>query len=358
MFTRKNLTLAVAAFAALTIMTGGGPLAQTRITASTTDVAPYFPLRVGNQWVYQRNSATQRDQWRAEVTGRVIAANGRAYFSLAGYFGPSRLVRASARNVVSEFNPNRTSDNLWYLLGGSVGTTWEIQLVPLPTATLIPDCISGSKATIASRSEVVKVPAGEFRDVVRVDYRSPCADAGLNSEWFAPGVGLVRREENSFAGPIVSELVSSEIGDLSLPRLPYSTALLLDRPLYYNNLMPSTIPNPIPTVTGFFVLRNRTSTPVELLFGGCKSVSLKVVDETGQVLVTASGNDGGCCLCLNIQRFILVNDTLTLPFSFKLATADGKPLADGHYGVVATLDTLETNLDPSATARIEVQSAY
>ncbi len=356
MIRRGVVPLAVAALLALAASIDASP-AQTRLTAKT-ELASYFPLRVGDQWVYQRTSAAQHGEWRADVTGRVTAANGRVYHTLAGYFGPVRLVRTNSRNAVMEFNPDGPSDNLWYLLGGPVGATWEIQLEPQPTASPAADCISGSKATIGSRSEVIRVPAGEFRDVVRVDYRSLCADAGLNSEWFAPGVGLVRREENSFVGPVVSELVSAEVGDISLPRLPYLTALTLDRPLYYNNLMPSPVPDPIPTVRGSFVLRNRTSSPVDFLFGGCKSVSLKVVNEAGDVLLTASGNDGGCCLCLNIQRFTLVNDTLTLPFSFKLATPDGKPLPDGRYGVVATLDALETNLAPSATIRIEVQTLY
>lgn len=358
MLTRRLTIPLIAALAALAVAPTLLP-AQTRL-ARSTDVAPYFPLRVGNVWVYQRSSPAtpEREEWRAAVTGRVTARNGQTYFALAGYFGPSRLVRSTLRDTVSELNPDGNADNLWYLLGAPVGTSWTLTLEPLPTLGPAADCVSGSKATLAGRAETLRVPAGEFTGVVRVDYRAPCADAGLVSEWFAPGVGLVRRVEDSFAGPVVSELVRAELGERALPLLPYSSTLSLDRPVYVNNLMPPIGPESVPVVHAVYALRNRTDLPIELVFGGCKSVSVEVVDEAGEVVLRARGDDGGCCVCRSIQSVTLVNDAVAIATSFRLATADGRPLPDGRYAVRATLDVLEPIQRPSATAPIVVRSTH
>jgi uncharacterized protein YceK len=354
---KRKMLAALSLVGALALVPGAG-LAQTRVGRSAVG-SPWFPLGVGNQWVYTRAGAAGASSWKAEVPDRVTAANGRAYFALSGYFGPRRLVRAALSGAVSEYNPDGTYDNLWYLLGAPVGATWVLQLEPLPVLSPVADCISGSKAILASRTERVRVPAGEFADVVRVDYRSPCVDAGLTSEWFAPGVGLVRRAETSFAGAVVSELAQAEVGDLILPRLPYSTSLALDSPAYVNNLMPPVGPDSLPTVRGAFILRNRTNVPVEFTFSGCVSVRIEVSNEAGDVVLTAHANDGGCCLCTVLLPFRLVDDTLVVPVSFRLQTADGKPLPDGRYGVTATLNALESPLLlPAATDRIEVRSIY
>ena len=194
---------------------------------------------------------------------------------------------------------------------------------------------------------------------MRVDYRAPCADAGLASEYFTPGVGLIKRVEQTFAGPRVSELLRARVGETDLPRLPYASALELESPHYVNNLMPIIGPDALPVVRGAYVLRNRTSLPVELIFSGCKSVTVRVLNEAGEVVAQGSGNDGGCCACDNVFRYTLANDVLALPFAFKLATPKSEPLADGRYSVEATLDALEMpRTRPSASAPIRVSSIY
>jgi hypothetical protein len=361
---RFALPLVLAALA-LAAVSSAGPgatpaVAQTRTLAGTDTTLGYFPLMVGNTWTYERAGALSRDTWTATVADRVVAPNGQTYFALDGYFGPRRLVRSSPRQVVSEHNPDGRDDNLWYLLGAPVGTAWVIQLEPLPTLGPMADCVSGSKVVVASRSEVVKVPAGEFRSVVRLDFSSPCADAGIASEWFAPGIGLVRREESSFAGPIVSELLKAEVGGQSLPRLPYTTSLELDRPGYVNNLMPPLGPDSIPTLRGLFAVRNRTSIPIAFEFGGCASLSIVLVNERGEEVLASRADDGGCCICDNIHVVRLANDSLIIPFALRLATPDaGQPLPDGRYAVVATLQALGSPaLRPAATATIEVSSIH
>jgi hypothetical protein len=323
------------------------------------EVPSYFPLEVGNRWVYERRGPIGSEPWTVAVRDRVTTPKGELYFVLDGYFGPRRLVRTTLRSAVSEFDPDGPADNLWYRLGAEVGATWQIQLEPPPTLSPIADCVNGSKALLASRSAVVTVPAGTFERVVRVDVSSPCADAGIESEWFAPGVGLIRRQETSFAGPVVSELVWTAFGDPARSRLPYSSSLSLDQPVYVNNLMPPIGPGAIPTVRGRLVVSNTTDIPVRFAFPGCISVDVVVRDEAGNEVLRARGEGGGCCLCNDLLNVSLVNDALVVPFSFRLGTRAGQPLADGRYAVTATLETLDVApLRPSATAAVEVRSVH
>ncbi len=344
-----------------------GPSAAARETRAVVrgrtplvNALSYFPLQLGNTWHYARQGAGAVDTWRAAVSERFVSPAGRAYFAIDGYFGPRRLLRTAPGNAVWEYNPGIPGDNLVYQLGAPVGTTWVLQLEPLPLlASPLPDCFTGSRLTVGSRSEVVTVPGGVFTDVVRIDWSGPCADAGITAEWFAPGVGLIKRTEDSFTGPITSELVQAELGPQLLPQAPYATVLSIDRPEYVNDLMPPLGPDSIPTVRGAFTVRNSTAIPINLPFGGCKSLAIVVFDALGNEVLRARSDDGGCCLCTIFQPFRLLRNVLALPFAFKLQTPDGQPLKDGRYGIAVTLETLdEPKVRPSATVTIEVRSVH
>lgn len=320
----------------------------------------YFPLRSGYEWVYQRTSpAGGTESWRATVLEGSVASSRQNYLALAGYLaGEPRLVRVDGRDIVTEANPSGRTDFLWYQLGAPVGTSWEFQLAPA-TASDTPDCFDGAKVTVASRSDVVRVPAGEFRDVVHLEYRAQCADAGPVGEWFAPGVGLIKRVESSFAGEVVSELVSAQLGEVAVPGLGYTTTLHLGSPVLLNDLMPPVGPDSLPLVRGAVVLRNDTEFPITLTFTGCKSVAVEVRNDAGEVVAEGRGDDGGCCACDDVVSVTLGRGQLRLPFAFTLASAAGAPLADGRYALTATVQTSGQGvLRPSATAAIEVHSVY
>lgn len=357
---RRALILAGGLAAALVAAVGELP-AQTRTrTAFDATRESYYPLAVGNHWVYSRRGPAGVDGWKVVVSDFRKAPNGHRYFVLNGYFGETaRLVRRGLRDNVGEFNPGSNTDHLWYLLGAPVGTSWRMELEPVDDAGTPGDCVNGSRLAIVSRSERLEVPAGSFANVVHVRFQPPCADAGILEEWFAPGVGLVRRVENSFAGPVVSDLVRAEVGGRDMPRLPYSSTLAIDQPVYVNNLMPIWSPDALPIVRGAFAVRNETPIQISFTFSGCKSVSVRVRDTAGNEVLRASGNDGGCCECDNVFGFDLVEDVLVIPVGFRLMTPDGNPLPDGRYAVEVNLDTLETGgVHPSATAEIEVRSIH
>lgn len=351
-------TVLLAAVAVAVPATAADQPVTTRIRPELSARA-YFPLQPGFRWVYEVVGAIgARRTWQVEVLDRpapMPLMPGHAYLPLVGYFdsGP-RNVRSDPFGNVFERSGD-TRDHLWYLLGTPVGTSWELSTAPPELS-----CLAGVRLTIGARDEVVTVPAGEFRDVVRVDYSgSQCADAGITTEWFAPGVGLVRRAETTIAGPLVSNLVLAELGQTVWPRAAYETSLHLASPRYVNNLMPPVGPEALPHVQGAVVVRNRSDQPVELVFGGCRSVTVEVRDQAGTTVRQHRADDGGCCSCDNLVTVVLVRDALIFPFSFTLAGAGESPLSDGFYSLTATLDTVGSEaLRPSARAKIEVQSVY
>jgi hypothetical protein len=356
-------TTRILSWAAVLVVGLGGAVAPAqgqREVRPALRTPSYFPLTVGNQWVYRKAGAGETSTWKVEVVEAGMPAGPWLFFRLDGYFqGPPRMVRGDRGGAVRELGPGGDREYLWYLLVAPVGTIWQLQLAPSPTANPVADCVDGSRLVVASRDEVVKVPAGEFTRVVRVDFRSPCADAGITSEWFAPGVGLVRREETSIAGPVVSELVQAELDGVALPRTVYSTTLSLDSPRYVNNLMPPVGPGALPTARGSFALRNLTDTPVELTFRGCKSASVVVESETGEIVLRARADDGECCDCENLLAVTLLHDVLALPLSVTLSTEKGEPLPSGRYSIAVTLDTVgATGSRPSARLPFEIVAIY
>lgn len=287
----------LAVLVGLGVLVGGlvpaGASAQGQVRESLRAVS-YFPLAPATYWEYEKQgpSCGAACRWRVEVMGEVSPTPFEGALGLKGYFpGPARKVRSLPLGVVTEVRPGGGRDALWYMLRAPVGLGWTLELAGDSVDTAGLSCIDGSWVRVASRSETVRVPAGEFRDVVKLEFRSKCVDAGITAEWFAPGVGLVRREEATIAGVLVSDLVETNAGGgFPLP-LPYSTALILDRAVAVNDLMPPVNPAKLPVLKGALSVRNDSMFPIELVFGGCKKLLVEVTNAEGEVVVGARFDD-------------------------------------------------------------------
>jgi hypothetical protein len=315
----------------------------------------YFPLHTGYRWVYAiHGGLSARGTWEVNVGDE----HAGSYHELSGYFG--RNVRTDVRMVGATLPANvvergdNGQDYLWYEFDGRVGRSWIMRFPPGEN----PGCEGGATLSIGARDEVISVPAGEFKQVIRIDFITACADAGIMSEWFAPGVGLIRREESTIAGPLVSELVYAELGQTVLPEAAYSTSLILSSPRYVNNLMPPVDPSQLPRVTGVVVVRNQTDEPVELVFpSSCRGVRLDVRNQAGELVLVKSTLEGVVCAQV-VERVVLTRRALVVPFSFALADEAGRPLPDGSYSLTAVLLTGVEALQPAARAKIEVSSTH
>ena len=313
----------------------------------------FFPLDTGYRWVYTVQGLGSSRTWEVKVKGEQSAAPFRFHFELSGYFGEeSRLVRTTLFGTVLERGDNG-KDYLWYEFGGRVGKSWVMELASGDA----PTCEDGASLRIGARDEVVTVPAGQFKQVIRIDFMTKCADAGITREWFAPGVGLIRREETSIAGPVISELVYAELGEKVLPSSTYSTTLELSSSRYVNNLMPPVDPSKLPRVRGTFIVRDQTAEPGKLVFSSsCIGLQLEMRNQAGEVVLQINNTSGP--LCLSVVTLVdLGKQALVVPFSFKLADKDGKPLPDGAYSITAVLLT-HGDEHPAAKALIHVTSVH
>jgi len=330
-------------------------------TPPLTRGSSYFPLGVGYKWIYTLSGVAGAATRQVEVVSATMTPTGGMLYELKGYFGDEPVwVMASPSGRVVQVEVWAASAQIeekqpfvWYELGGEVGRRWTMNMPE-------ENCQDGVLLEIGARDDKVSVPAGDFLRVVRVDTVTPvCVDAGIVSESFAPGVGLVKRIENTIAGPRVWELTYAELGRVILPLGRYSTALHLSSPRYVNNLMPPVGPDSLPRVRGAFSVRNLTEDPAELVFSGCRSLTLEVRNDKGELVLTTSSNDGGCCECDSLVTVDLTKGAFALAFAFKLADQEGNPLPDGFYTITAILDTVGSEyLRPAARAKIEVASTH
>jgi len=201
-----------------------GPTAQDWAVESSTgpregtgggNTGSYFPLHVGDRWIYELGGPTRngvrhgRDPETAEVT--VMGSHtedGRQVFDLDGYLFPM-----SGRELqFFDEAPGQTVEltdrgtGLWYPWSGFPGG--EVY-VAIPTFG--PDCFHGSTGALRALG-TVSVPAGTFENAATIDYLSnPCADLGPAHEVLAPGVGLIERRVNTYAGEAIWSLVYANV---------------------------------------------------------------------------------------------------------------------------------------------------
>jgi hypothetical protein len=106
-----------------------------------------------------------------------------------------------------------------------------------------------------------------------------------------------------------------------------------------------------------FEVKNARGEPVSYRFAGCKSASIRVIDELGQAVLESRTDDGGCCACKSILQVELDQDMLAFSTGLRLVQKDGMPLPNGRYAVVVVLDTLGSpSLRPAASAEIELKA--
>lgn len=165
--------------------------------AATVQAADFLPLQDGNRWVYREATTGQTLEVRV---GTPVMTNGKVYYSLTGFSPTRQLVRVNE------------AGNLVY---------WdeELEAEPLLTGfryTGTPFSASGRECPAWATVEEKRAPyagAAGYWQALRVSYQPyACADAGVLDEQFAENIGMVRRVENSIAGPRTFDLVYARVG--------------------------------------------------------------------------------------------------------------------------------------------------
>ena len=291
--------------------------------------ANYFPLAVGNSWTYTIEGRAASGTVTVRVTESVETA-GRQYFRLEGFTPQPALVRVGSRDRLWEFRPDSGTEHLWYDFAAAQGTTWRSEL-PHP-------CLGTAK--LASRHSDAAVPAGDFNAALVIRYGATiCADAGIQEEVFAPGIGLLRRTETTIAGPRSMALTEARVGSRVIRSSALSFSLSIDQPVYIPNLMPPVTPDrAVPVMRARITIRNTTNFPLRLGFSSGQRFDLAIRDSNGQDIYRWSAT----------RLFTQETGTLelspgekTFSTEIPLGQQAGRPLPQGRYVAEAWLTTAE-----------------
>ena len=208
---------------------------------------------------------------------------------------------------------------------------------------------AGATMTLAANDETVRTGAGTFDDCRRFTFQTPpgVADAGWGSIWFAPGVGVVKWTQNSFAGPVVYALQTASVGGITYPQPivtgGLSVSLETDR---YEYVFPALAPVANIYATATLTITNATGTPIDLTFGSGQTFDIELIDSSGRVAWIWSAN----------KSFIQVVTQQQLTGTMTLSDSIPLPAADEDYTVKMYLTTIGgRSFAGSAPIRVRVR---
>jgi hypothetical protein len=149
----------------------------------------YFPTAVGTRWEYVADGTDKLDHTREVTEATVGDGTTTAVFtwtSHGGQYTSASVYRVDAKQVArtgwSKEQPFDTPALMWKA-EAKAGDTWTVGIVGPAEATQF-------TATRGKETEVT-TPAGKFK-AVPVTIRPGKNEKEANTYWYAPGVGLVR----------------------------------------------------------------------------------------------------------------------------------------------------------------------
>jgi hypothetical protein len=272
--------------------------------------ADYFPLQVGNQWIYRNPFGVHT----VEIT-RSQVFDSNEYFFLSGAFGGDAWVRKADDGTVWQRDSETGKDNIRLKLETPQGGSFE---------TVIDPC--NHRGIMISRESKVSTPVADFQDVLEISYPAAnCADAGLEREYYAPWIGLVSSSAITFAGPRKSELIYARIGGVTvLTSREHSFALSLDKVVYDGG-----------ELFARMTLRNTQEAPVKLVFSSGQTFEVVIRNEAGEKVYQWSADK----TFLQALREELVEGEKNWVATVPLGTS-GASLAPGKYVAEAWLVTV------------------
>jgi len=289
--------------------------------AKASRPAVCFPLAVGNTWVYVQRGTFAGGRVEVSVS-EAREFNGSEYFRLVGYANRAAWVRSTDDGRLIEFDPETSTERLWYDFGAGVDEPWRSEL-PL-------DCTG--EARIAGKPAVGHVPGLTATEFLTVQYGpTECADAGLQEEVFVPGIGLSRRTFLTIAGPQGLTLTYAKVGPRVVGANQLLVSLSVDAPVYVAHLMPPVDPErAAPTLTATLTIRNTTDHPLQIVTPSGQQYDFSISDQNGQVVYQWSAGRFFTQATTTIEvspgeR----NFTIEIP----LGNDQGKPFPAGSYSI-------------------------
>lgn len=249
----------------------GQLLSQTHLAGT------YFPLKTGNEWTY----ITPDGQVTELVTDSIRLA-GRASFLFNHFAGISQVVFRNEDNIT--YRSMDSVEYAWYKFDADSGQTWQAPWgAPLP-----PDHLTSFY--MLGKNELIITPAGRYKCIHIAHHLG--FDIGTH-EWFAPGIGIVKRELITIYGPRQWDLLSSTTTDMkSIPEIKSSLCSL--SPNYPNPF------NPVTTISFTLVKAAFIALEVMDILGRRIVLLYSGMQAAGEHKVVFDGNQyaGGIYICV------------------------------------------------------------
>lgn len=181
-----------------------------------------------------------------------------------------------------------------------------------------------NKAVLTSKNVSTSVAAGQFDNAIRLTFSGLCADGGMLEAVFAPGVGLVSYAEQSIAGPVVSEMVSGTVQEVTYPMF---SGIEMRAEFPAGRIMS----NEQNKVSAYITLENRSSREETFTFPSSQLFDIEIIDAKGEVVNVWSAN----------KRFMMAIQEVKIPAggsqrfggAIELRNFEGQTLDVGSYRV-------------------------
>ncbi len=305
--------------------------------------ADYLPWKEGDTGVYTGSPFESA----REMTADFVFGPWSHFTEFVG-LGPNWAFTGSGERIYL-FDASTGARSLLTNFNAAVGFTTKLNAQPCNVGEVV----------LAAKGLEITVPAGHFDDVVRLDLKPSCADAGVVSMWFAKGVGPIKWAESNIAGLQTYSLAKGMINGVKYPR-PMGLAVrgLFPHPEIWINVMPPGPPVP-PTVPVSLKLANHTLRDVTYQFNTSQRFDIVLRDARGNVILRWS--DGKAFLQVLGEITLAPGDTYEVGGGLTLAYKDGTPVVEGDYNLEIHLATSTAGTpvgSPAASMPVMVRWAH
>jgi hypothetical protein len=240
-------------------------LSATSLFSASTE---YFPLQIGNSWVY-RSMQGRLNRIQTIAVESIETVEGRNYYRVR-FFERSLLVRQLDDGSLVFYNPETKQERLWLPFASPEGQKTESEFDTCSKA-----------ATVRSKSASVRTPIGEFNNALQLTYEPSCADAGITSQYFLPYIGLLQQESTTIAGPQKYELLYSRTGFTNIETGQVGFGMALDGHVYKVGQEEMLVR---------LTLRSTHPDPIPLFFPSGQNYDLKIYNERGEAVYVWSAD--------------------------------------------------------------------
>ncbi|MEA5446186.1 BsuPI-related putative proteinase inhibitor [Gammaproteobacteria bacterium AB-CW1] len=274
----------------------------------------YFPIEAGDEFHYDKVTFGAETQGIKQMS--VQNSSGEHWKLVSDFIGLGQkwVWTSEGNDILYVFNADSGYGESVVDFSAPEGASFATPLGPC-----------NHTATIAARGESLQTAAGNFDDVIRVDFSGDCYENAIDSAWFAKGTGLVKWKARGIfmGGSIPSyELAHGVIDGNSFParaELAYSMNLPSQRVMI----------NQDGVIEAYLSVTNLGQAPVELRFDSKQHFEIELIDANG--VVHSAWSTGKFFAQIVNYKTIETNETLTFGGELALESQVAEHLDIGTY---------------------------